>query len=43
VLDGEVRFASEARERSLGGIDLLANAVRVTLDPKGRNVVIDKS
>ena len=43
MLDGEVRFASEARERSLRGIDLLANAVRVTLGPKGRNVVIDKS
>ena len=41
MLDGEVRFASEARERSLRGIDLLANAV--TLGPKGRNVVIDKS
>jgi len=43
AFDGEVRFASEARERSLRGIDLLANAVRVTLGPKGRNVVIDKS
>src|SRR5437773_682645 len=39
----EVRFGGEARERMLRGIDLLANAVRVTLGPKGRNVVIDKS
>ena len=39
----EVRFASEARERMLRGIDILANAVKVTLGPKGRNVVIDKS
>ena len=39
----EVRFAADARERMLRGIDTLANAVRVTLGPKGRNVVIDKS
>src|SRR6185295_11914483 len=39
----DVRFSGEARERMLRGIDLLANAVRVTLGPKGRNVVIDKS
>jgi len=39
----EVRFHSDARERMLRGIDVLANAVRVTLGPKGRNVVLDKS
>jgi chaperonin GroEL len=39
----EVKFAGEARERMLRGVDVLANAVRVTLGPKGRNVVIDKS
>jgi chaperonin GroEL len=39
----EIRFGSEARERMLRGIDILANAVRVTLGPKGRNVVIDKT
>src|SRR6187399_2935486 len=39
----EVRFAGEARERMLRGVDVLANAVQVTLGPKGRNVVIDKS
>src|SRR5437660_5535149 len=39
----EVRFASDARERMLRGIDILANAVKVTLGPKGRNVVIEKS
>src|SRR6266705_1655021 len=39
----EVRFSSDARERMLRGIDILANAVKVTLGPKGRNVVIDKS
>src|SRR6184192_4243690 len=39
----EVRFASEARERMLRGVDILANAVKVTLGPKGRNVIIDKS
>src|SRR5437016_2120692 len=39
----EVKFASDARERMLHGIDVLANAVRVTLGPKGRNVVLDKS
>ncbi len=39
----EVKFAGEARERMLRGVDILANAVRVTLGPKGRNVVIDKS
>ncbi len=39
----EVKFASEARDRMLRGVDTLANAVKVTLGPKGRNVVIDKS
>src|SRR5262252_8663396 len=39
----EVRFSTDARERMLRGVDILANAVRVTLGPKGRNVVIDKS
>jgi chaperonin GroEL len=39
----EVRFSSDAREKMLRGVDTLANAVRVTLGPKGRNVIIDKS
>ena len=39
----EIRFNSDARERMLRGVDLLANAVKVTLGPKGRNVVLDKS
>jgi chaperonin GroEL len=39
----EVKFASDARDRMLRGVDTLANAVKVTLGPKGRNVVIDKS
>src|SRR6187455_62510 len=39
----DVRFSRDARERILRGVDILANAVRVTLGPKGRNVVIDKS
>src|SRR6202795_1269015 len=39
----EVRFSSDARERMLRGVDILANAVKVTLGPKGRNVVLDKS
>src|SRR5207248_7517705 len=39
----DVRFSGEARERMLRGVDILANAVKVTLGPKGRNVVIDKS
>jgi chaperonin GroEL len=38
-----VKFGSNAREQMLRGIDILANAVKVTLGPKGRNVVIDKS
>ena len=39
----DVRFGSDARERMLHGVDILANAVKVTLGPKGRNVVLDKS
>jgi chaperonin GroEL len=39
----DVRFSADARDRMLRGIDILANAVRVTLGPKGRNVVLDKS
>src|SRR5690348_7539981 len=39
----EVKFHSDARERMLRGVDVLANAVKVTLGPKGRNVVLDKS
>ena len=39
----EVKFHAEAREKMLRGVDILANAVKVTLGPKGRNVVIDKS
>ena len=39
----EVKFNTEARERMLKGVDVLANAVKVTLGPKGRNVVIEKS
>ena len=39
----EVKFGRDARERMLRGVDILANAVKVTLGPKGRNVVIDKS
>jgi chaperonin GroEL len=39
----EVKFSVEAREKMLRGIDILANAVRVTLGPKGRNVALDKS
>ncbi len=39
----DVKFSQDARERMLRGVDILANAVKVTLGPKGRNVVIDKS
>src|ERR1700723_2685738 len=39
----EVRFSVDARDRMLHGIDTLAHAVRVTLGPKGRNVLLDKS
>src|SRR6202047_2279601 len=38
-----VRFSVDARDRMLRGVDILANAVKVTLGPKGRNVVLDKS
>jgi chaperonin GroEL len=39
----EVRFSTDARERMLRGVDILANAVRITLGPKGRNVILEKS
>src|SRR5512143_2337606 len=39
----EVRFSGDARARMLRGVDILADAVKVTLGPKGRNVVLDKS
>jgi chaperonin GroEL len=39
----DVRFSQDARDRMLRGVDILANAVKVTLGPKGRNVVLDKS
>ena len=39
----EVKFSQDARDRLLRGVDILANAVKVTLGPKGRNVVLDKS
>ena len=39
----DVKFAADARDRMLRGVDVLANAVKVTLGPKGRNVVIEKS
>ncbi|TSD85561.1 chaperonin GroEL [Mycobacterium sp. KBS0706] len=39
----DVKFSADARDRILRGVDILANAVKVTLGPKGRNVVIDKS
>ena len=39
----EVRFDAEARDKLLRGIDILADAVKVTLGPKGRNVVIERS
>src|SRR6476619_4556082 len=39
----EVKFAHDAREKMLKGVDILADAVKVTLGPKGRNVVIEKS
>ena len=38
----EVKFGQDARERMLHGVDILANAVKVTLGPKGRNVVQDR-
>src|SRR5919109_2583526 len=39
----DVKFSRDARERILKGVDILADAVKVTLGPKGRNVVLDKS
>ncbi|MGO9171186.1 MAG: chaperonin GroEL [Rhodomicrobium sp.] len=39
----DVKFSQDARDRMMRGVDMLANAVRVTLGPKGRNVVLDKS
>ncbi|WP_276576856.1 TCP-1/cpn60 chaperonin family protein, partial [Bradyrhizobium sp. 62] len=39
----EVKFGVDARDKMLRGVDILANAVKVTLGPKGRNVVLDKS
>ena len=39
----DVRFSRDARERIMRGVDILADAVKVTLGPKGRNVVLDKS
>ena len=39
----DVRFSSDARDRMLRGVDIIANAVRITLGPKGRNVVIERS
>lgn len=39
----DVRFSQDARSRMLAGVDILANAVKVTLGPKGRNVVLDKA
>src|SRR5438067_7813947 len=39
----DVRFSTDARDKMLRGVDILANAVKVTLGPKGRNVVMEKS
>ncbi|NQU60893.1 MAG: chaperonin GroEL, partial [Rhodospirillales bacterium] len=39
----EVKFSTDARTRMLAGVDILANAVKITLGPKGRNVVLDKA
>ena len=39
----DVLFSSDARDKILRGVNILANAVKVTLGPKGRNVVIEKS
>ena len=39
----EVRFSEDARQRMVKGVNILANAVKVTLGPKGRNVVLEKS
>ena len=39
----EIRFETDARTRMMRGVDILADAVKITLGPKGRNVVLDKS
>ena len=39
----DVKFSDDARSRMFAGVNLLANAVKVTLGPKGRNVILDKS
>ena len=39
----EVKFSTDARDKMLRGVEILSNAVRVTLGPKGRNVVLEKS
>ena len=39
----EIKFEADARSRMMAGVDILADAVRVTLGPKGRNVILDKS
>ena len=39
----EVKFGTSARDKLLNGVDVLADAVKVTLGPKGRNVILDKS
>jgi len=39
----EIKFGDDARQRMLKGVNTLANAVKITLGPKGRNVVLDKS
>ncbi|NQV57144.1 MAG: chaperonin GroEL, partial [Rhodospirillales bacterium] len=39
----EVKFGTDARTRMLAGVNILADAVKITLGPKGRNVVLDKS
>jgi chaperonin GroEL len=39
----DVRFGDDARQRMMRGVDTLAEAVRITLGPKGRNVILDKS
>ncbi len=39
----DVRFGGDARQRMMRGVDMLAEAVRITLGPKGRNVILDKS
>ena len=39
----EIKFSDSARQRMMNGVNILANAVKVTLGPKGRNVVLEKS